>query len=159
LNLMVAGVPTNRPPERTGVRSYGDYASVAGGLFAGGVSYVRKAGSDTVNGRAAFVFTVSVPAAVSQWEQVSFDGRKHKAAYDGAIWVDQATRQILRIDRRTTAMPDDFPIAIVQASYRFMYVGLGGKPYLVPQGGEFVQCLRGAGSCTKNVHEFREYRR
>ena len=159
LNLMVSGVPTNRPPERTGMRSYRDFASIAGSVFAGGAAYQRKAGSDTVNGRAAFVFTVSVPAEGSQWEQVSFDGRKHKAAYEGAIWIDQQTRQILRIDRRTTSMPDDFPVAIVQASYRFSYVGLGGKPYLMPQSGEFIQCLRGAGSCTKNVHEFRDYRR
>ena len=112
-----------------------------------------------MNGRAAFVYEVKVPAAASQWTQVSFDGRKHNAAYEGSIWIDQATRQVLRIDRRTTAMPDDFPIAIVQASYRFGYVGLAGKPYLLPQGGEFVQCLRGSGSCTKNVHEFRDYRR
>lgn len=158
-NLLISGAPTSRTPDKAGLRNYAEFGDSLGDLFAAKGAFRRKPGAETVSGRTTFVFDVSVDEATSQWQHTAFDGRKHKAGYDGTVWIDQQTRQVLRFERRTTSLPSDFPIAIVQASYRFTYVGLEGKPYLVPAAGEVSTCLRGAGSCTKNVSEYKDYRR
>jgi hypothetical protein len=90
---------------------------------------------------------------------VSPDGRNVNPAYEGAIWVDRDTRRILRIEQRTTSLPMDYPISKVELALNYGFAKIDGKSYLLPAGSENLGCSRGSGACTRNVIDFRDYRK
>ena len=72
----------------------------------------------------------------SNWTLASPDGRRYNAAYEGAIWIDKDTRRVLRIEQRTTGLPQDFPLSKAETVLTYAFVKIDNKPYLLPAGSE-----------------------
>jgi hypothetical protein len=90
---------------------------------------------------------------------VSPDGRRYNPPFEGSVWIDQESRRVLRIEQRTTSMPNDFPSSKAELTLDFAFVKIDQKSYLMPAAAESLGCMRGSGACTRNVIEFKNYRK
>jgi hypothetical protein len=159
-NIRVNGAPVNQPPERSGSWSTGEFSTTLEDILSMPTNAkFRRRGDDRIAGRPSVIFDLTVAQPNSHWTLVSPDGRRHNAAYEGAIWVDKETRRVVRIEMRTVDMPFDFPLLKAESNLTYAYAKIDGKPYLLPEGSENLACWRGSGSCTRNTIEFKDYRK
>ena len=160
-NIKVNGAPVNRPPEHTGTWSTGEFSTTMEDVLSIGTNakFHRRPGEDRVGSRQAVVFDLTVTAGNSHWELASPDGRHYNTEYEGAIWIDKDTRRVLRLEQRTTGLPLDFPLSKAETVLTYAFVKIDDKAYLLPAGSETVGCSRGSGACTRNVIEFKNYKK
>jgi len=160
-NVMIDGRLTTQPIEKTGAWSTGDFGQALEGVMSedSRAKFTRRAGGlKKAGGRSAWVFDFSVTAAHSQWVMVAPDGREHKAAHTGSVWIDQETRRVIRIERHAVALPADFPLAKAESIVNYAFVRIDKANALLPAGGETISCVTG-GSCSRNVITFSAYRK
>ena len=119
----------------------------------------KRRGEEKMVGRTAVVYDYSVAQAHSHWTMVSPDGRQYKPAYEGAVWIDKESRRVLRIEQRTTAFPRDFTLSRAECKLQYAWVRIEQKSYLLPSASENIGCMSGSGACTRNVLEFKNYRK
>jgi len=159
-NVAVNGIPTNAPVERTGTWSTGEFSTTLEDLLSAGTNArFKRRGEDKIAGRPAFIFDYTVAQANSHWVLVAPDQRRYSAPFEGAIWVDKESRRVLRIEQRTTSVPQEFPFSKAEMILDYTFVKIDQKMYLLPGGSENLGCMRGSGTCTRNVIEFRNYRK
>jgi hypothetical protein len=65
----------------------------------------------------------------------------------------------LRIEQRTAAMPRDFSVSRAEAILEYGFARIDQTTYLLPAKAETNGCMSGSGACTRNVIEFRNYRK
>jgi hypothetical protein len=159
-NVKVNGLPAGAPVERTGTWSTGEFSTTLEDLLSVGTNaQFNRRGEDRDAGRPAYVFDYTVAQANSHWTLVAPDQRRFNAPFEGAVWIDKETRRVLRIEQRTTSVPQDFPLAKAELNLGYTFVQIDQKTYLLPGGSENLGCSRGSGSCSRNVIEFRNYRK
>jgi len=158
-NFRIDGKPIDRP-EQSGSWSTGEFSTTLEDLLSPTTSAnFRRRGEEKLNGRIAIVFNYTVAQSNSHWIIVSPDQRRYSPAYEGSIWVDKDTRRVLRTEQRTTAFPRDWPFKMAESILEYGYVKIDQKTYLLPNTAENVGCMSGSGACTRNLIEFRNYRK
>ncbi len=159
-NITVDGKPTALPPEKTGSWSTGEFGTTLEALMSPvtNASFHRH-GTDRVGSRDAVVFDFQVAQSNSHWTIVAPDGRSYKPPFEGSIWVDRETARVLRIEERTTFMPADFPYSKAESTLEYTYARINQHNYLMPAVSENLACMRGSGTCSKNVITFKNYRK
>src|SRR5579871_334482 len=159
-NVQINGIPTNRPPERSGTWSTGEFSTTLEDVLSPITNAkFRRRGDDKIAGRLAWVFDYSVSQENSHWTMVSPDDRRFNPAYTGAIWVDKETRRVLRIEQSTSSIPSDFPLNRAEAVVEYGFAKIEQRSYLLPVTSENIGCMRGSGTCSRNVIVFRDYRK
>jgi hypothetical protein len=160
-NVQINGVSTNRPPERSGTWSTGEFSTTLEDVLSPmtNAQFRRRRGDDKIAGRSAVVFDYTVAQATSHWTMVSPDDRRFNPAYTGAIWVDKETRRVLRIEQSTSSMPQDFPLNSAESVVEYAYARIDQRTYLLPATSENIGCMRGSGTCSRNAIVFRNYRK
>jgi hypothetical protein len=158
-NVQVNGNPVNNP-ERSGSWSTGEFGTTLEDVMsmASNAAFKRR-GEEKMVGRTAVVYDYSVAQGNSHWTMVSPDGRQYKPAYDGAVWIDKESRRVLRIEQRATAFPRDFTISRAECKLQYAWVRIEQKTYLLPSASENIGCMSGSGACTRNVLDFKNYRK
>lgn len=151
-------IEARKPPP--GVWSIADFVEVARDLLslATAGSFQRR-GEERIGTRAAVTYRFAVQEAKSHWELVTPDGRRHNPAYEGSLWLDKETGSVLRIERRATGLPADFPISRVETAVTFAFTAVGKGLHLLPAGSDNIQCVSGSGTCSRNTIEFTAYRK
>lgn len=158
-DIQIDGRPADRPPDRSGAWTTGEFGSTLEDLLSTETNAsFKKRGEAQMGGRTAVVYDFKVAQANSHWTLISVDQRKFNAPYEGAMWVDKETRRVLRIEQRTTNMPADFSVAKAECILNYGYARVDQKTYLLPASGENIGCLT-SGTCTRNAIEFRSYRK
>jgi hypothetical protein len=56
-------------------------------------------------------------------------------------------------------MPRSFPLDTVESAVDYDYTMIGDRKFLLPSHSEALSCERGTGNCSRNVIEFRNYRK
>ena len=159
-NILVNGRPPHGPIESTGSWSTGEFAITLEDVLNPVTNAVFvKRGDDTIAGRDAWVYNLSVLQENSHWTIVSADGHKYNPAYGGSIWVDKETRRVLRIEQRAVYLPPDFTYDKAESAVEYGYVIIDGKSYLLPVSSVNSACLSGTGNCMRNEIAFRNYRK
>lgn len=159
-NILVNGRPPRGPVESTGSWSTGEFAITLEDVLSPRTAAVFvKRGGDTVAGRDAWVYNLSVLQENSHWTIVSADGRKYNPAYGGSIWVDKETSRVLRIEQRAVYLPRDFTYDKAESTVEYGFVRIEGKNYLLPVSSANSACMSGTGNCVKNEIAFRNYRK
>lgn len=159
-NVAINGIPTERPIERTGAWSTGEFVSTLQDVLAESTNAAfHRRGADRVAGRPALVFDFTVAQSNSHWALVAPDQRRYNPGYEGSIWIDQETGRVLRIEQRTTALPLDFPLNRAESTLEYAFARIGENTYLLPSVSENVGCMSGSGTCTRNSIVFRNYRK
>lgn len=158
-NIQIDGHPTNKPIEKTGAWSSGEFGTTLEDLMAPGTgaTFLRRA-EKRIASRTAIVYDFKVSQTNSHWTLAAPDGRKYNPAYQGAVWIDKDSHAVLRIEQRTGPIPNEFPFTEAETVLNYGYVSINQRTYLVPTGGEYVGCLN-SGTCTRNVFEYRGYRK
>jgi hypothetical protein len=136
-NVQIDGRPTTRSIESTGNWSTGEFGMVLEGLMAedSKAQFRRRPGSQRAGNRGAWVFDFSVAAASSHWVLVSPDKREYTTAFTGSVWIDQETRRVIRIERKTVGLPQDYPLSKSESIINYGYATIDKTSYLLPAGG------------------------
>lgn len=159
-NILVNGRPPQGPVENTGSWSTGEFVITLEDVLSPATAAVFvKRGEDTIAGRPAVVYNLSVEQPNSHWVIVSADGRKYKPSYSGSIWIDKESRRVLRIEQRANYLPRDFTYDKAETMVEYGFVDIEGKRYLLPTSSENMACMNGTGNCVKNELAFRNYRK
>ena len=160
-NVQINGISTNRPPERSGTWSTGEFSTTLEDVLSPitNAQFKRRRGDDKIAGRPAVVYDYTVAQANSHWTMVSPDERRYNPAYDGAIWIDKETRRVLRIEQRTSSIPQDFPLNRAESVVEYAFARIEQRSYLLPATSENIGCMRGSGTCSRNAIVFRNYRK
>ncbi len=56
-------------------------------------------------------------------------------------------------------MPREFPLDTVKSSVDYDFVPIEDHRFLLPVHSEAVSCIQGTSECTRNVIEFRDYKK
>jgi hypothetical protein len=80
-------------------------------------------------------------------------------AYKGRVWLEKDTAQVLRIEMQASRVPKEFPLDKVESAVDYEYVLLSGQRFLLPVHAETLTCVRGTNNCSRNVIDFRNYRK
>jgi len=158
-NILVNGKPPREDVEKTGSWSRGEFSS----LLLDVLSPLTNADfhgkrSTTIVNRAAFRYDFSVEQPNSHWH-VESESQSYLPAYTGAIWIDKENYRVLRIELEAQSMPRGFPLDQVESAVDYDYVFIGDAKYLLPVHSEALSCGRGTTGCTRNVIEFRNYKK
>jgi hypothetical protein len=158
-NIKVNGRPTTRP-EDTGAWSTGEFQVTLDDILSPMTAAAFKPdGEDRLGNRAALVYTLSVEQPHSHWILMSENGRQYKPAYRGRIWIDKDTRRVLRIEQQALGLPRDFAYDKAESMVEYGYVSIEGTRYLLPTQSVNMSCNTGSSGCSRNVIEFRNYRK
>jgi hypothetical protein len=157
-NVKIDDRPTDRSLEEiSGSWSTGEFASTLLSLFAPNTNArFRPGGTTTISGFIAQVYDFDVPRANSRWT-VHAASQTLVPAYKGSVWVDPGTARVLRVEMQARNIPPDFPMDTIESAVDYSYVMIGGKSFLLPVHAESLGCARGAGGCSHNIIDFRNY--
>ncbi len=159
-NIAINGTPTNRPPEKTGSWSTGEFATTLEDVLSLATrAQFKRRGPATLNGRECLVYDYQVEQANSHWTIVSPDQRRYNPPYEGAIWIDRQTHNVVRIEQRATTFPRDYPFNRTECTVSYAYARIDQRTYLMPSSSENIGCMSGSGACSRNVLEFKNYRK
>ncbi|HEY3738236.1 MAG TPA: hypothetical protein VGL53_00255 [Bryobacteraceae bacterium] len=159
-NILVNGKPPKGKIEDSGSWSTGEFGSVLRDLFSPytAADFVPN-GNATIVNRSARVYKFSVEQPNSHWRIVG-PAQSYMPAFKGTVWIDKENFRVLRIEMQTRNMPKDFSFDTVESTLDYDYIRLGGvKDFLLPVHAENLICVRGSSTCSKNVIDFRNYRK
>lgn len=149
----------SRIEELAGNWSRGEFATEMAMLFSPvSDTEFRPRGEARLGSRDALVYDYRVRQPRSLWVLVGPSGRV-SPGYSGSIWIDRETSRLLRIERRSDALPPGFAWNMVESHTEYEFVRLGQEEVLLPARSEMVSCQRAAQNCMRNVMEFRDYRK
>jgi hypothetical protein len=157
-NVLVNGKPT-KDVEQSGSWSEGEFSSTLQAILspASDALFTNKRSTTIVN-RPAYRYDYMIEQPRSSW-RVEAGGSRYRPAYGGAIWIDKETSRVLRIEMSGRSLPRDFPLDQVESTVDYDFVLIGDKKYLLPTHSEALSCMRGTSECTRNVIEFRNYKK
>jgi hypothetical protein len=101
---------------------------------------------------------VAVEQDRSGWT-VNAEGSEITVAYQGTVWMERETARVLRLEMEAVRIPKDFPFNAVEWTVNYAYTRINGMEYLLPSRSETLSCSRGTRFCSRNVIDFRNYRR
>jgi hypothetical protein len=157
-NITINGKPSNRPVEKTGSWSTGEFVTMLEDILSPYTQAAfRRGGDDTIAGRKAYVYDFTVLEENSHWTIIAPSGASVSPAYSGSIWIDKENSNVLRIEERTGPMPSTFPFDKAESSIDYDVVRIDGKPYLLPTDSASLTCQRGTPNCTRNDIRFQNY--
>jgi hypothetical protein len=159
-NIMVNGKPSNRPIEKTGAWSTGEFQTTLASLLSPYTAAAfHKTRDDTIDGRSAYTYDFHVQQPNSNWDIHAPDGSVATPAYSGTVWIDKATFNVIRIEEETGPLPSSFPFDKAESVVAYGFVNIDGKTFPLPVHSEILTCQRGTSTCTKNEINFRNYRK
>jgi hypothetical protein len=157
-NIRVNGKPGD--PEKSGSWSTGEFQITLDDILSPRTfAHFTARGEERIANRTAWVFDLSVEQANSHWEIVSQRGGDIFPPYRGAIWIDKETHRVLRIEQRAVDLPRNFAYDKSESTLVYGFVSIEGHSYLLPIQSENIGCMTGTNDCSRNVIEFRNYRK
>jgi hypothetical protein len=160
-NLTINGKAVKKSMEEMdGAWSTGEFGTILINLFSPGtVSEFKFVKDSRSGGILAKMYEFNVTHANSTW-QVHVGGQVYSPAYKGAVWIDPHSARVLRIEMQAYGFPQDFPTDHVESATDYEYTRLGdSQQYLLPVHSENLMCQRGSDDCSRNVIDFRNYRK
>ena len=158
LNIMVNGRVT-KDASQNGSWSEGEFASSLNALLSPySATEFRNKRAVTIVNRQAYKYDYTIDQPRSAW-RVETEGQSYQPGYDGSIWIDKETFRVLRIEMAARNMPRSFPIDTTESSLDYDFVLIGEQKYLLPVHSESLSCWRGTSQCSRNVIEFRNYKK
>jgi hypothetical protein len=104
-------------------------------------------------------YDFTIAHATSDWN-VGVGSQNYTPGYSGTVWIDPATARVMRIEKQARSFPSDFALDDVESATDYEYVRLGdANQYLLPVHSESLMCQRGTNICSRNVIDFRNYKK
>lgn len=159
--ITLNGRPINKKIEDMGgAWSTGEFGTVLISLFSPATAtefHYRK--DSRIAGINTKEYDFTVTHARSNWN-IHMGSQSYDPGYSGTVWIDPASARVMRIEMSARAFPADFETDDVESATDYEYVRLGdAKQYLLPVHAETLSCQRGTNNCSRNVIDFRNYRK
>jgi hypothetical protein len=159
-NIAVNGKPSNRPIEKTGAWSTGEFQTTLDSLLSPyTMASFRKTKDDDLDGRPCFTYFFTVLQENSNWDIHGPDGSMATPAYSGTVWIDKETHNVMRIEEETGPLPTGFVFDKAESVISYGFIRIDAKTYPLPAHSEILTCQRGTSNCTKNEINFQNYRK
>jgi hypothetical protein len=159
-NITINGKPSNRPVEKSGAWSTGEFVTILEDILSPYTAAdFRKSSDDNIGGRPAYTYNFRVKQENSNWDIISEFGAKATPSYTGTVWIDKDTFSIMRIEEQTGPMPSDFAFDKAETVVEYGFVRIDTKTYALPVHSEVLTCARGSSQCTKNEINFQNYKK
>lgn len=111
----------------------------------------------TLRGKRMYVFAYRVPRAYSKWQLLYEKIQQDTPGYQGSIFVDKSTLQVMRISLEAVDIRAGFPIQEASTKLDYDYEEISGQAFLLPLRAEMH--MRSGKDLIKNEVEFRSYRK
>jgi hypothetical protein len=158
-NILVNGKPPREAIEKTGAWSTGEYASLLQDVLAPQTDAdFHGQRATTIVNRAAYRYDFTVQRTNSHWH-VYAASESYTPEYNGTIWIDKQNYRVLRIELSAQKLPRTFLLDTVESAVDYDYFTIGDGKFLLPAHSEALSCVRGTGECTRNVIDFRNYKK
>lgn len=160
--LRIDGKPaTQTYAEIGGATSSGEFGSTLAMLFLPESKAEFKEGRrERFRDRATAVYDFKVKRANSRSTLTEHtSGKRIVAGYHGSVWIDTESRRVLRVETTNDEIPAGFPITLSENSIEYDWITIAGKRYLLPFRAELLLGFEAKKYYTRNVIEFRNYRR
>jgi len=140
--------------------SKGEFASTVKSLFAAtndsDFQFIKETSDKGAKER---IYSYHVSRERSEWI-ISSNYQFVLSSYGGRVWIDVATGQIRKLERRAEDLPKAFPFARVESDVEYKDIRLGdSQRYFLPVRGRSEVCMRESNVCTRNEIGFTRYRR
>jgi len=122
--------------------SAGIFAATAHNLFATHAALFKFAGQDDAGGRALLRFDFRVGLMQSGFLLSDPAGRKAEVPYEGSIWADPETFDLVRIETRAREIPAYLEIVSAVSRIDYQSVELNGEGFLLPRTAHEITGLR-----------------
>jgi hypothetical protein len=160
--LRVDGKPARQTyQEIGGSTSTGEFGTMLAALFVPqSKAEFKEVRRESFHGRPTVVFDFKVRRANSS-SSISdkAKGKTVVAGYSGSIWIDTESKRALRIESSSEEIPAGFPVTLAESAIEYDWVPIGSERYLLPVHAEVLLGWDAQKVYTKNVIEFRDYRR
>jgi hypothetical protein len=158
-NILVNGKPPREAIEKTGAWSTGEYASLLQDVLAPQTDAdFHGQRTTTIVNRAAYRYDFTVQRSNSHWHVYAMS-ESYVPEYTGTIWIDKQNYRVLRIELAAQKLPRSFLLDTVESAVDYDYFTIGEGKFLLPAHSEALSCVRGTGDCTRNVIDFRNYKK
>ena len=144
-----------------GSTSTGEFGSMIAALFSPqSKAEFKEVKRETFRGRPTVLYDFKVKR-VNSLSTLSerTSGKKVIAGYSGSIWIDTESKRVLRIESSNDEIPAGFPITLSESAVEYDWITIAGERYLLPIHAEVLLGLDAKKFYTRNVIEFRNYRR
>lgn len=123
----------------------------------------KEAGRENYRGRDCAIFDFSVAQENSNYsiEGVGPDGQRQQiiSAYDGRMWIDRASKRVVRIEQSAVRMPRDFLFSQAETAVEYDWTEIGEKRYWLPITAETLIGSDRYDYYSRNVIKFYDYRK
>lgn len=160
--LRINGAPSRLTYEQVGgSTSTGELGSLLGALFVPqSKTEFKEAGREKLRNRETVIYDFKVRTPNSRSEITdSNSGRTIISGYQGSVWIDIEKGHVLRVELSHDDIPPGFPITVAENSVDYDWVTIAGERYLLPIHAEVLLGSDRASYYSRNVIEFRNYRR
>jgi len=160
--LRIDGKPAKQAyAEIGGATSSGEFGStLAAAFLPESKAEFKEVKHETLRGRPTVVYDFKVKRAHSLSTLIDRSaGKKVIAGYRGSLWIDTESKRVLRVETINDEIPAGFPITLSENSIEYDWITIAGARYLLPYRAEFLLGIDSRKYYTKNVIEFRNYRR
>ncbi len=145
-------------PMATGMWTTGDYVSMLLNIFSPGArTAFRFVRNEAFNGRDARVYDFAVKQENSGWKLL-FGGEQVYPAFEGTVWIDDDTLDVLRAEFRAKDVPISYPEDVMEVTIDYALVPIGDSEHLLPVRSEALGCQRWEERCTLNKTAYTNYR-
>ena len=142
-----------------GTWSTGEFGTVLSNIFEPwSLTSFKFRKTDTSTRPKSKVYWFHVEQSRSNWE-ARMASVSYLPEYRGAIWIDEETARVLRIEMEAMNLPLSFPADTLELNIDYGLVRIGGQEYLLPVHSENLSCMRGELRCNWNKIDFRNYRK
>jgi hypothetical protein len=154
--ILLNNTPTQQDYNKVGgSRSTGDFGTLLRDVFEPGTeAHFEWDHWGLLRGRPTYVFNYHVVQERSHWH-VTADHDDTIPAYRGLVYVDQETKQVLRISLEAVDMPAGFPVKQASDQLDYDYQDVGGQQFLLPLKNKVL--INGAQFWTRNDNEYHLY--
>lgn len=144
----------------SGTRSTGEFGTSLRALFDPNTkASFRLEGQDQTNGHDTVRVGYQVPKETSSRTINYNNERTIVTAYRGRCWIDPVSYQVVRLEDKAIDIPQDFPITRSEGSTDYDLAEIAGVKYWLPVRAEVLLVEAGAKLHTRNVIEFKRYRK
>jgi hypothetical protein len=156
------GAPTTIKYENLGGATYtGEFGSALAAVFAPeSKAEFKEIRNELFHNRKTVVYDFKVKKAFSQsyiTDQIT--KQKVTTGYQGTVWIDAETRRVLRIEQAQEGMPANFSVTLAENAIEYDWVKIADQSYLLPVRAEALLGRDRERYYTRNVTEFRNYRK
>jgi len=158
----VDGKPTTLTYQQIGgATSTGEFGSAMAAVFTPqSKAEFKEVKRETFRSRPTIVYDFKVRRANSLSTITESNlGKKVVAGYSGTMWIDTETKRVLRIETSNDDIPAGFPITLSENAVEYDWVTIGDQRFLLPVHAELLLGIEAKKYYTKNVIEFKNYRR